>query len=233
MITVGLESLRPLKKLQRIELRNEYLQCNPSFIAVEAWIVSHGIVYSSQCRKKLPKMSEKMISVVSTEREPINIESVWNVTKVNETSPSTVATTPLTPFMKFDKGFSSLQAFVIGLEVGLAIGIVATYVWLRQFCKCGNLLCTRNDNGRQRRRMHRLAEGDMRANLLWNNILNPDLETPPFFRRQLLPERNVPGVRETALQADAIRVPNRSETPPPPYNECRVNIWYYCRSLYE
>ncbi|CAH2050677.1 unnamed protein product, partial [Iphiclides podalirius] len=226
MITVSLEALRPLRKLQRIELRNEYLQCNPGFMAVETWIVSHGIVYSSQCKKKLPKMSEKMVSLVSTKKEVVDIESVWNVTKgINETSPSTVTTKPLTPFKKFDEEFSAFQAFVIGLEVGLAIGIVGTYVWLRQFCKCGNLICARNNNRRQRRRIHRLADGDMRANLLWGNVLNPNLETPPFYRRQLsLPESNVPVARETALHADAIRVPNRSETPPPPYNECRINI---------
>ncbi|XP_013134694.1 PREDICTED: leucine-rich repeat-containing protein 26 [Papilio polytes] len=226
MISINVDILRPLRKLDRIELRNEYWQCNPSFIAVESWIVSRGITYTRQCKKKLPKMSEKMISIVTETREPVDINRVWNITK-NVTEQTLSPTTPLTPFKKFDKEFSAFQAFVIGLEVGLAIGVVGTYIWLRQFCKCGNLFCSRND--RQRRRTRRHNDNDLRANLLWNNILNPNLETPPQYRRQLsLPEREVPNggqrVRETALQADAIRVPNRSETPPPPYSECRINI---------
>ncbi|CAK1602262.1 unnamed protein product [Parnassius mnemosyne] len=233
MISINFEVLRPLKKLERVELRNEYWQCNPAFIAVESWIVSRGITYSKQCKKKLPKMSEKMISVVTPEKEAVDVDRVWNITKSeNKTIPSDVPTRSLTPFEKFDKDFSAVQAFVMGLEVGLAIGVVGTYVWLRQFCKCGSLMCLRSDNSRPRRRNHRLADGDMRTNLLLSNILNPDLETPPLYRRQLsLPERNapfpaygVPGVREPMLHADAIRVPNRAETPPPPYNECRINV---------
>ncbi|XP_068626675.1 leucine-rich repeat-containing protein 24 [Battus philenor] len=228
MITIGVELLRPLRKLERIELRNEYWQCNPSFMAVETWIVSRGITYTRQCKKKLPKMSEKMISMVTLEKDSVDVDRVWNITRnENKTSPSIDSTTPLTPFKKFDKEFSAFQAFIIGLEVGLAIGVVGTYVWLRQFCKCGNLMCSRTDSRRQRRRILRRADGDMRTNLLWNNVLNPNLETPPLYRRQTgaLPERSLlVGVRETALQADTIRLPSRSETPPPPYNECRVNI---------
>ncbi|XP_049874788.1 leucine-rich repeat-containing protein 38 [Pectinophora gossypiella] len=230
MVTLNTEVLRPMRKLQRIELRNDYWQCNPDFMAVESWIVSRGITYQKQCKRKMPKMSEKMIAAPSTEKPAVDVKDVWNVTTektdtVLETKPST----PMTPFQKFDKEFSSFQAFIIGVEIGLAIGIVGTYIWLRKFCKCGQLDCTRPDTRRERRRAQRV-DAD-RTTLLWSSVINPDTETPPIYRRQLsLPDRappfptyGLPGVVEAGLQIDAIRAP-RAETPPPPYNECRINI---------
>lgn len=231
MVSLNTEVLRPLRRLQRLELRNEYWQCNPDFIALETWIVSHGITYDKQCKRKMPKMSEKMVSLVTPEKKIVDVQEVWNMTvKKNVTFPPH-PTIPLTPFQKFDTEFSSVQAFIIGLEVGLAIGIVGTYIWLRSLCKCAKLNCTRPETRRQRRRAQRV-DGDMRTNLLWSNVINPDMETPPLFRRQLiLPDRSppistygLPGVVEARLQVDAIRLPDRSETPPPPYNECRINI---------
>lgn len=232
VVSLNTEVLLPLRKLERIELRNEYWQCNPDFIAVETWISSRGITYEKQCKKMGPKMSEKMISIVPTiEKVEVDLSDVWNITTdKNDTAPDQ-PTTPLTPFEKFDKEFSSLQAFVIGIEIGLAIGVVGTYIWLNKFCTCGALSCRPQTRRQRRRRMQRL-DGDMRTNLLWSTIVNPDLETPPSYRRQLsLPDRSppfptygLPGVTEAPLQIDAIRLPNRAETPPPPYNDCRINI---------
>ncbi|CAH2102275.1 unnamed protein product [Euphydryas editha] len=224
MVTFNLDVIRPLRKLERIELRNDYWQCNPDFVAVETWIASHNIKYEKQCKKKLPKMSEKMISLV-TERNAIDVMKVWNVTieKNNTLEKENNKTTLLTPFQKFDRDFSAVQAFIIGLEVGLAIGAVLTYFWLMSYCSCSSLFCERN----QTRRRRRLRDGDMRTNLLWNNAANRDLETPPFYRRQSsLPDQSPPfpsrGI--AGLHVDAIRVGRRSETPPPPYNECRLSI---------
>ncbi|CAG9581625.1 unnamed protein product [Danaus chrysippus] len=218
VVTLNLDVLRPLRKLERIELRNDYWQCNPDFIAVETWIVSHRIKYDKQCKKKLPKMSEKMIMTVN-EVLPVDINKVWNITKdQNNTLILSVLpnnTKTLTPFEKFDKEFSAFQALIIGFEIGLAVGIVATYIWLRISCGCPGF------SRQSRRQRANLPDGDMRSSLLWNNVVNPDLETPPYFRRQLA-DRN-PSNR-TGVQADAIRNGNRAETPPPPYNECRLNI---------
>lgn len=233
MVSLTTEVLRPLRRLERLELRNDYWQCNPDFIAIESWIISRRITYEKQCKRKSPKMFDKIISAVTAEKEDVDVNDVWNVTFENNTSLVTPPepTTPMSTMEKFDKEFSSIQAFIIGLEIGLAIGIVGTYIWLRKFCKCGQMDCTRPQTRRQVRRAQR-ADADMRTNLLWSNIINPDLETPPLYRRQLsLPERSppfptygLPGVVEAGLQVDAIRLPDRSETPPPPYHECRINI---------
>lgn len=173
-------------------------------------------------------MSEKMISQVPIEREEILLDKIWNITvPKNDTNVLTDdANKPLTPFEKFDKEFSALQAFVIGLEIGLALGIVSTYVWLRRFCIVP-FRCWRTPTRRARRRAR--MESDMRTSLLWSTLINPDMETPPPFRRQLsLPDRNppygIPGVTEARLQVDAIRVPDRAETPPPPYHDFRSNV---------
>lgn len=232
MITLSTKVLLPLRKLERIELRNDYWKCNAEFATVESWIVSRGITYQKQCKRNGPKMSEKIISIVTPEKADVDVNQVWNITNPNFTSPTTeIPPKILTPYEKFDKDFSSVQAFVIGLELGLAIGIVGTYVWLRKFCQCGQLNCLLPQTRRQRRRIQRIRDGDMR-NLLWSNVISPDTETPPSFRRQLsVPDGNppyptygVPIVREAGLQVDAIRLPDRAETPPPPYHECRVEI---------
>lgn len=230
MVSLSLEVIRPLRKLNRLVLRNDHLKCSPDFIAIETWIVSHDIKYTKQCQKKVPKMFEKMVSAV-VEEEIVDVNDVWNMTQTkNVTVPAVIPKKPLTPFEKFDKEFPASQAFIIGLEIGLAIGVVGTYIWLRSFCRFSRVNCTRPR--RQRRRMQRVADADMRANLLWSTVINPDLETPPSFRREIsLPDGSAPfpaygvsSVREPAIQADAIRLPSRSETPPPPYNECRINI---------
>lgn len=167
-------------------------------------------------------MFEKMISTLPIEKEAVDIEKVWNISRTNNTlaEEKTNKTEPLTPYQKFDRDFSAVQAFVIGVEVGLALGIVGTYVWLRNFCSCSRTICTRR---RTRSRRRQRMEGDMRANLLWNS---PELDSPPYYRRQLsLPERSppFPGTGIAGLQVDAIRV-DRAETPPPPYVECRLNV---------
>ncbi|CAH2237826.1 jg4414 [Pararge aegeria aegeria] len=224
-VTITIDVLQPIQKLQRLELRNEYWQCNPYFIAVETWIHSRNIKYEKQCKKKPQQKSEKIISMV-VERESVDIDKVWNITVDNNNTVTVEpkATKPLTPYQKFDRDFSAVQAFVIGVEIGLAVGIVGTYLWLNSVCSC-NLLCSRPQ--RERRRRNRRTEGDIRANLLWNNVISPDLETPPLYRRQpSLPDRSPPfpifGI--AGLQVDAIREDSRAETPPPPYNECRLNI---------
>lgn len=234
VVTLKTELLLPLRKLERIELRNDYWQCNTDFIAVENWIASRGITYEKQCKKRTPQMSEKIISIVPViEKKEVDVNDIWNIT--TEPVPEQPST-PLTPYEKFDQEFSSVKAFIIGMEIGLAIGIVGTYIWLSKFCKCGALSCARPQTRRQRRRRF---DGDMRTNLLWSTIVNPDLETPPSFRRQLsLPDRSapfptygLPGFTEAPLQIDAIRLPNRAETPPPPYNDCRINIWHEWRMV--
>ncbi|XP_053610539.1 vasorin [Plodia interpunctella] len=221
--SVSLETLRPLRKLNRFEFRNDNIKCTPDFIAVEAWITSHNIVYTKQCKKKLPIMLEKMVSAV-VEKEDVDVNDIWNIT---ETTVNPVLEHPKqsqTPFQKFDEDFSAFQSFIIGLELGLAIGVVGTYIWLRKFCKCGQLDCTRPETRRQRRRIHRSEE----SNLLWSSVLNPDLETPPTLRRELslpdgFPAYGLPAARAAPLQPDAVRL-HRGETPPPPYHECRINI---------
>lgn len=227
MITINIEILRPLRKLERIELRNDYWQCNPDFISFENWITSRGITYEKQCNRMRPKMSEKMISQVPVEREEIELDKIWNITiPKNDTKILENKNRPLTPLEKFDKDFSALQALVIGLEIGLALGIVGTYVWLRRVCRIP-FGWSRPQTRRERRRAR--MDGDMRASLLWSTLINPDMETPPPFRRQLsLPDRSppygIPGVTEARLQVDAIRIPDRSETPPPPYHDFRLNL---------
>ncbi|CAH0695376.1 unnamed protein product [Spodoptera exigua] len=231
--TLKTEVLTPLRKLERIELRNDHWQCNPDFVEVENWISSRGIIYHKQCKKREPQMSEKMISIVpAVEKKEVDVSDIWNITTERNDSAVDEINKPVTPFQKFDQDFSAIKAFILGIEIGLAIGIVGTYVWLNKFCTCGALRCTRPQTRRQRRRRMQRFDGDMRTNLLWTTIVNPDLETPPSFRRQLsLPDRSapfptygLPGVTEATLQIDAIRIPDRSETPPPPYHDCRINI---------
>ncbi|XP_004930073.1 leucine-rich repeat-containing protein 70 isoform X1 [Bombyx mori] len=213
--------LKPLNKLERLEMWSGYWQCSPDFIAIETWIKSKGINYQNQCTKG-PKRSEKIISTVSLEKAPVDLSTVWNTTvNKNETTKVTESKRPLTPLEKFDREFSAIQALVMGLEMGLAIGIVGTYVWLRRFFSCARFSCRANVR-RRTRRLQR-SDAEMRANLLWSTIINPDVETPPTA-----PNRRPPGgvsnTTDGARHADAIRVPNRSETPPPPYNECCINI---------
>ncbi|KAI8438740.1 hypothetical protein MSG28_011150 [Choristoneura fumiferana] len=233
LVSLNTEVLRPLRKLERIELRNDYWNCDPSFMAVETWITSHGINYVKQCVKKTPKMFEKMISAVPVERVDVDVSDIWNITIIkNETLPVLKPSKELTWFQKIDQEFSASQAFVIGLELGLALGIVCTYVWLRALCGCRRVNCARPLTRRQQRRAQRMADSDMRTNLLWSSAVNPDLETPPSYRRRLslpdgsapYPTYGIPGPRGTIIQADAIRLPDRGETPPPPYHECRINI---------
>ncbi|XP_063616465.1 leucine-rich repeat-containing protein 26 [Cydia splendana] len=228
LISLNTEVLKPLRKLERLELQNDYWNCDSNFMAVEAWITSHRISYTKKCVRRSPKMFEKIISAAPVERTDVDVKDVWNITsKKNETLPILKPTKQLTWYEKIDREFSSSQAFIIGLELGLAIGIVVTYIWLRSLCGCRRVNCTRPQTRRQRRRAQRV-DSDMRTNLLWSSGINPDLETPPSYRRQLsLPDRSVPygvpGHREPVIHADAIRVP-RGETPPPPYHECRINI---------
>lgn len=221
--------LEPLRKLTRLELKNDYLKCSSEFIATEAWIVSREISYSKQCRRSRPKMLERMISVVE-ENKAVDINDVWNMTetvKKNITLPEVTRDTnrTLTPFEKFDKDFSAVQALIMGLEIGLGIGIIGTYIWLREICKCRKWNCIKTQTERQRRRAQRVADGDMRANLLWSNVVNPDLATPPQIRRELsLPDGSTQ-FRAQRIAVDAVRLPpDRCETPPPPYHECRINI---------
>lgn len=173
-------------------------------------------------------MSEKMISQVPVPKEEVELDKIWNITAPkNDTNIVMDKIKPLTPLEKFDKEFSALQAFVIGLELGLALGIVGTYVWLRRVCIIP-FTCSRPQTRRERRRLQ--MDGDMRASLLWSTLINPDMETPPPFRRQLSlpdgsPPYGIPGVTEARLQVDAIRMPeDRSETPPPPYYDFRSNV---------
>lgn len=230
LISLNTEVLKPLRKLERLELQNDYWNCDSNFMAVEAWITSHRISYMKKCVRRSPKMFEKIISAAPVERTDVDVKDVWNITsEKNETLPILKPTKRLAWYEKLDKEFSSSQAFIIGLELGLAIGIVVTYIWLRSLCGCRRVNCTQPQTRRQRRRAQRV-DGDMRTNLLWGSGMNPDLETPPSYRRQLsLPERSpprpygVPVRREAALHADAVRVP-RGDTPPPPYHECRINI---------
>ncbi|KAL4716965.1 hypothetical protein ACJJTC_012776 [Scirpophaga incertulas] len=232
VVTLSTQVLAPLRKLDRIELRSDYLKCTQDFITVESWIASRGIAYQKYCTKRTSNMFEKIIAAPKIEKEEVDVNNVWNMTKpVNNVT--SVPETPLTPFEKFDKDFSAVQAFIIGLELGLAFGVVMTYIWLRKFCKCGQLNCSRDQSRRRNRRLRRLRDSDMRASLLWNTVITPDSVTPPTFRRQMsMPDRNqvptygVPVVREAGLRVDAIRVPRpaRSETPPPPYNECRITV---------
>lgn len=226
------EVLIPLRKLERIELRNEHWLCNSDFKALEEWIAFRGITYQKQCKKRVPQMSEKMISVVVEEKKEVDVNEIWNITTVKNDTAVEETNKPVTPFQKFDQDFSAVKAFILGIEIGLAIGIVGTYVWLNRFCTCRGLRCTRPQTRRQRRRRMQRFDGDMTTNLLWTSVVNPDLETPLSFRRQLsLPDRSapfptygLPGVTEAPLQIDAIRIPDRSETPPPPYHDCRINI---------
>lgn len=233
LVSLNTEVLRPLRKLERLELRNDYWNCDPSFMAVEAWITSHGISYVKQCIKKTPIMFEKMISAVPVERVDVDVSDIWNITTIkNETLPVLKPNKELTWFQKIDQEFSASQAFIIGLELGLAIGIVCTYIWLQALCRCRRVNCARPLTRRQRRRAERMADSDMRTNLLWSSGVNPDLETPPSYRRRLslpdgsapYPTYGIPGPRGTIIQADAIRLPDRGDTPPPPYHECRINI---------
>lgn len=233
MVTLNIEVLQPLHKLERLELRNDYWQCDPLFITSESWILSHGITYEEICKKKRPKMFDKIISAVTTERQEVDVNDVWNITTTKNDSvvPTLKPSTPLTPFQKFDKEFSSFQALILGMEIGLGLGIVGTYIWLRSFCKCGQLSCARPKTRRERRREQR-ANAEITRSLLWSTVIHPDLETPPVFRRQLsLPDGNppepyptygLPGVVEAGLQIDAVRLPDRAETPPPAYSECRM-----------
>lgn len=230
MVTLKTEVLQPLHKLERLELRNAYWHCDPAFIAVESWIISHEITYGEVCKKKKPKMFEKIISAVTTEREEVDVNDIWNMTKKNDSVvPIVKPTTPLTPFQKFDKEFSSFQALILGMEIGFGIGMVITYIWLSAFCKCRRLRCVRPKSRRERRREQR-ADAEIRTSLLWTTVIHPDLETPPVFRRQLAlpdgstpyPTYGLPGVVEAGLQIDAVRLPDRAETPPPAYSECRM-----------
>lgn len=229
MVTLNTEVLQPLPKLERVELRNEYWKCDPPFIAAESWIVSHGIIYEKICKNRTPKMFEKIISAVTPEKEEIDVNNIWNITKDKNDSvvPISKPTTPLTPFQKFDKEFSSFKALILGIEIGLGLGIVGTYIWLRSLCKCGH--CPRPKSRRERRRERRV-DAEVRNSLLWTTVIHPDLETPPVFRRQpSLPDENppyptygLPSVVEAGLQIDAICLPDRAETPPPAYSECRM-----------
>lgn len=234
MITLNTDVLRPIRKLETLELANEYWKCNSEFIAVESWIISRGIKYEVKCKNKGPKMFEKIISAVTPADDDVEDDYVFPYLKPkNDTIvPVPPPKKPLTPFQKFDQEFSSFQAFILGMEIGLGVGIVATYIWLRAFCKCRQLNCAKPKTRRQMRRQQRIADTDATTSLLWTTIINPDLETPPLYRRQLLdnlPEGNapyptygLPGVVEAGLQIDAIRLPDRAETPPPAYNECRI-----------
>ncbi|XP_047509228.1 leucine-rich repeat transmembrane neuronal protein 2 [Pieris napi] len=219
LVTLSLDVLRPLRKLNRLELRNDYWPCNANFIAIETWIVSRGIAYQKFCKKKLPTMSEKIMSMLHVERKPVDIGEIWNLTAKNTTIDLRICneTKPLTPFQKFDRNFSALQAFVIGLEIGLAIGIIATYVWLRRVC--GQLRCRRPQSRRERRRVRQ--EGDMRNHLLWNAVVHTNMETPPIYRRQVLPVPSAPLNSQPTRGRQGNSNPERSETPPPPYDECR------------
>lgn len=231
MVTLKTEVLQPLQKLNRIELRNDYWHCDRHFIAVEYWILSHGITYEEICKYKRSRMFEKIISAVAPEREQVDVNDVWNITtnKNDSVVPVLKPTTPLTPFQKFDKDFSAFQALILGMEIGLGLGIVGTYIWLRSFCKCSKWSCARPKSRRERRRERR-ADAEIRRSLLWTTVIHPDMETPPVFRRELslpdeippYPTYGLPGVVEAGLQIDAIRLPDRAETPPPAYNECRM-----------
>lgn len=227
-MTMDINLLKPIKKLERMELENEYWKCTKDFMAVESWIVNKGVIYKKQCKKLTSKMFEKMISMDVNETE-VDTNDVWNITNVkyNITRPKMKE---LTPLQKFDKEFPSIQAFILGLEIGLAIGILGAYIWLRNICKCRGFKWTRPETRRQRLRRERVAENDMNANLLWANANNPNLETPPPFRRQFslpivseLPTYGLHSIREASELFDVVR-PGRVETPPPPYNECRVQL---------
>lgn len=231
MITLNKEVLLPLKKLERLELKSSYWKCNKEFIALEEWILSQEVVYEKHCRA-MPKMFERMISVVSNETsEEVNVTDVWVIPKTVDTNSTTITnnnnTKKLTPFETFEREFSSLQAFILGAEIGLGIGIVGTYLWLRRVCKCSAIKFRRIETRRQRMRRIRM-ENDMTANLLYITTPNPNLETPPSMRRDLslpdfasaVPNYGLHSMREASALYDVIR-PGTCETPPPPYNECR------------
>lgn len=228
MVAMDVEVLKPLTKLERIELESDYWRCTSEFMSVETWILSRKIVYRKQCKKMTSKMMDKMISAIPNDKE-VDVTSIWNITNVNKNlTKSQEKKKTLTPFQKFDRDFPATQSFILGLEVGLAIGILGTYIWLRSLCKCGKLSCARPVTRRQAQRRQRMAESDMNTNLLWANITNPNLETPPPLRRQSslpevfypLPNCGLQSITEVSELYDVI-MPRRAETPPPPYDECR------------
>lgn len=223
MITLHFDVLQPLKKIKRLKLQNDYWHCTAEFLKLEDWIKSRNIEYEVQCRKKLPKMFEKIISMQIEDRQDIDINKIWNLTEAANKTKSTTPKRKLTSFETFDEEFPAFKAFLLGLEVGLAVGIVGTFLWLRNVCKCGHLRCKKPQTRRQRRRV-RLDE--IRTNLLWNPP-NSELDTPPPLRRQTLPDGGppypvygLPGM--VPLRLTGFR--ERSESPPPPYNECRVSV---------
>ncbi|KAG7310502.1 hypothetical protein JYU34_003289 [Plutella xylostella] len=230
MITLNTDVLKPMAKLNRLELESEYWQCNKDFIAVEDWISNHGITYDKICKKRQGKMSEKMIVMPPMPRKEVDIDTVWNVTEMDDVTTAKLPTKKLTPLQKFDQDFPALQALIIGLELGLAIGIVGTYIWLRSLCKCRRLVCWSTPSRRERRRAARLADSDMSTSLLWTTVLNTD--TPPTLRRELsLPDRappfpayGLPGLARHLGPVMAYHEDDRAETPPPAYTDCRINV---------
>lgn len=239
MVTMSLDVLNPIRKLEIIKLKNEYWRCTDEFRAVENWIVDKGITYSKQCKPIMPKMSEKIIMSDNESNTQVTVDTkdVWNIPKPNDNNISLQnKSTNLSGFERFNKEFPALQAFILGLEIGLGLGIVIAYIWLQNVWKCGKLNCRMRlpETRRQRLRRQRIAENDLNANLLWGNTVNPDLQTPPTIRRRSsLPDIvgasrmssnfGLTGMREASAIFDVIR-PGRPETPPPPYNECRIQF---------
>ncbi|KAI8429220.1 hypothetical protein MSG28_007745 [Choristoneura fumiferana] len=156
-------------------------------------------------------MFEKMISAVPVERVDVDVSDIWNITIIkNETVPVLKPSKELTWFQRSIKNFR-LARRLNCLHIRL----------LRALCGCRRVNCARPLTRRQQRRAQRMADSDMRTNLLWSSAVNPDLETPPSYRRRLslpdgsapYPTYGIPGPRGTIIQADAIRL--RTEAKPP------------------
>ncbi|GBP11042.1 Slit homolog 3 protein [Eumeta japonica] len=223
MISINIALLTPLRKLGMLKLQSEYVHCEREFMTVESWIESKGIEYEKQCKRLIPKQSEKMIYAVDETKDELDVSKVWNITKNNST------VIPKESKNQTVMSYPTTQVFIMGLEVGLAVGILGTYFWLKSLCKCGALSCRRPQTRRQQRRTQRIADTELRQNLLWASIITPDLETPPSSRRQLsLPDRAPPfptfGLNSGGETTSQVADSSRSETPPPPYHECSINI---------
>lgn len=244
MIELQISTLKPLTHLSYLSLTENHWHCNGMFSDLQVWILEKKIEYITQCKQKeKPKMFEKIISLVSTEKsyiitdKEVNIETLWKNTKkdhgdipkepITNTSPSFIE--------KFNSKFPSLWSLFIGFLVGVLFGMVVTYCWMAELLKCRKI---RWKSRRQMRRERAVEHTEVHPLWATSMRIQANTETPPIARR-VRPASNafcrseswegtsfrtgepvtLPRYASRSQSTEAPVTISRSDSPPPPYRE--------------
>lgn len=221
-----------LSNLRQINLQDNLWICNDAFNEFQNWLDSHNIEHQRQCgathkfEKLLNFEDSEIKSREETEWSEETLDEIWT-RDIPHSDEETVSVEPESFLMLYNERVPSIISLLIGFQLGLVLGILGTYCWVKRLYKCKPIRLT---NHRRLRRMRRQQLVEDTQLLSWNTSFNENFMTPPTPRRMIfsdVPPR--PPIIENQNPTCEINRPvtsadapgsERPETPPPTYKDC-------------